>query len=56
MTPLIKASETLGRELKRGDIVIYKSTVYPGATEEDCPDLRNTRVVNVVAELQDYGI
>ncbi len=36
LTPLIKASETLGRVLKRGDIVIYESTVYPGATEEDC--------------------
>lgn len=36
MTPLIKASETVGRSLKRGDIVIYESTVYPGATEEVC--------------------
>ena len=36
LTPLIKASETLGKILKRGDIVIYESTVYPGATEEDC--------------------
>lgn len=36
LTPLIKASETLGRVLKRGDIVIYESTVYPGATEDDC--------------------
>ncbi len=36
LTPLIKASETIGRVLKRGDIVIYESTVYPGATEEDC--------------------
>ena len=36
LTPLIKASETIGRTLKRGDIVIYESTVYPGATEEDC--------------------
>lgn len=36
LTPLISASETLGRVLKRGDIVIYESTVYPGATEEDC--------------------
>ncbi len=36
LTPLIKASETLGRILKRGDIVVYESTVYPGATEEDC--------------------
>lgn len=36
LTPLIKASETVGRALKRGDLVIYESTVYPGATEEDC--------------------
>lgn len=36
LTPLIKASETLGKVLKQGDIVIYESTVYPGATEEDC--------------------
>lgn len=36
MTPLIKASETLGKVLKAGDIVIYESTVYPGATEEVC--------------------
>ena len=36
LTPLIKASETVGRVLKEGDIVIYESTVYPGATEEDC--------------------
>jgi UDP-N-acetyl-D-galactosamine dehydrogenase len=36
LTPLIKASETIGGVLKKGDIVIYESTVYPGATEEDC--------------------
>jgi len=36
LIPLIKASETIGKLLKRGDIVIYESTVYPGATEEDC--------------------
>lgn len=36
MTPLIKASETVGKVLKKGDIVIYESTVYPGATEEVC--------------------
>lgn len=36
LTPLLKASETVGRVLKPGDIVIYESTVYPGATEEDC--------------------
>jgi UDP-N-acetyl-D-glucosamine/UDP-N-acetyl-D-galactosamine dehydrogenase len=36
LTPLIKASETIGKVLKKDDIVIYESTVYPGATEEDC--------------------
>ena len=36
LTPLVKASETVGSILKKGDIVIYESTVYPGATEEDC--------------------
>ena len=42
LTPLIKASETVGGVLKKGDIVVYESTVYPGATEEDCvPVLEN---------------
>jgi len=36
LTPLIKASETIGKILKKDDIIIYESTVYPGATEEDC--------------------
>jgi UDP-N-acetyl-D-glucosamine/UDP-N-acetyl-D-galactosamine dehydrogenase len=36
LTPLIKASTTIGKVLKKGDIVIYESTVYPGATEEEC--------------------
>jgi UDP-N-acetyl-D-galactosamine dehydrogenase len=36
LTPLYKASETIGKVIKKGDIVIYESTVYPGATEEDC--------------------
>jgi len=36
LTPLVKASETVGKVLKKDDIVIYESTVYPGATEEDC--------------------
>ncbi|EML5400476.1 Vi polysaccharide biosynthesis UDP-N-acetylglucosamine C-6 dehydrogenase TviB, partial [Pseudomonas aeruginosa] len=34
LTPLVKASESIGKVLKKGDIVIYESTVYPGATEE----------------------
>jgi UDP-N-acetyl-D-galactosamine dehydrogenase len=36
LTPLLEASEMLGKVLKKGDIVIYESTVYPGCTEEDC--------------------
>ncbi|WP_299778142.1 nucleotide sugar dehydrogenase [uncultured Formosa sp.] len=36
LTPLIKASETVGKVLKKGDIVIYESTVYPGVTEDEC--------------------
>ncbi|WP_343579582.1 NAD(P)-binding domain-containing protein, partial [Acinetobacter sp.] len=36
LTPLRKASETLGKVIKKGDIVVYESTVYPGATEEVC--------------------
>ncbi len=36
LNPLIKASETVGKVLKKGDVVIYESTVYPGCTEEDC--------------------
>ena len=42
LTPLVKASETVGAVLKKDDIVIYESTVYPGATEEECiPILEN---------------
>jgi UDP-N-acetyl-D-galactosamine dehydrogenase len=36
LSPVLGASATVGRALKRGDIVVYESTVYPGATEEDC--------------------
>ncbi|MGG4773497.1 Vi polysaccharide biosynthesis UDP-N-acetylglucosamine C-6 dehydrogenase TviB [Alcaligenaceae bacterium 429] len=36
LTPLVRASETIGKVLKKGDIVVYESTVYPGATEEVC--------------------
>lgn len=36
LTPLLEASETVGKVLKKGDIVVYESTVYPGCTEEDC--------------------
>lgn len=36
LTPLLRASETVGRVISKGDIVVYESTVYPGATEDDC--------------------
>ncbi len=36
LTPLVKSSETLGKVISKGDVVIYESTVYPGATEEEC--------------------
>ena len=36
LTPLYKASETVGQVLKKGDIVVYESTVYPGVTEDEC--------------------
>jgi len=36
LTPIIRASETVGKALKKGDIVVYESTVYPGVTEEEC--------------------
>lgn len=36
LTPLLKASETIGKVLKKADLVIYESTVYPGVTEDDC--------------------
>ena len=40
LSPLVKASQTVGAALKKGDVVIYESTVYPGATEEVCvPEL-----------------
>src|SRR6056297_3124067 len=42
LTPLLKATETVGKVLKKGDYVVYESTVYPGATEEECvPILEN---------------
>ena len=43
LTPLYKSSETVGKVLKKGDVVIYESTVYPGVTEEECvPVLEKT--------------
>lgn len=55
LTPLIKASETVGRLLKAGDVVIYESTVYPGATEEVCvPILHRESGLKYLSE-DDYG-
>ena len=43
LTPLVKSSQTVGSVLKKGDIVIYESTVYPGVTEDVCiPELEKT--------------
>lgn len=43
LTPLIKASETVGKSMKKGAVIVYESTVYPGATEDDCvPVLEKT--------------
>ena len=48
LTPLIKASETVGGLIKKGDYIVYESTVYPGATEEDClPILEKTSNLTV---------
>jgi UDP-N-acetyl-D-glucosamine/UDP-N-acetyl-D-galactosamine dehydrogenase len=56
LTPLIKASETIGKVLKPGDIVIYESTVYPGATEEDCaPILEKYSGLKYISSSSDTG-
>ena len=45
LSPLLKASEMIGKALKKGDLVIYESTVYPGCTEEVCvPVLESTPI------------
>jgi len=54
LTPLIKASETVGNVLKKDDIVIYESTVYPGATEEECIPVLE-RVSNLVFNQDFYA-
>ncbi|MFH4130221.1 Vi polysaccharide biosynthesis UDP-N-acetylglucosamine C-6 dehydrogenase TviB, partial [Acinetobacter baumannii] len=47
LTPLIKASQSIAKVLKKGDIVVYESTVYPGATEEVCiPELEKHSGLN----------
>lgn len=53
LTPVIEASRTVGRNLKKGAIVVYESTVYPGVT---CPDIRNTKVMDVINKLREYDI
>jgi UDP-N-acetyl-D-galactosamine dehydrogenase len=56
LKPLIKASETIGKVLKPGDIVIYESTVYPGATEEDCaPILEKYSGLKYISSLSNTG-
>jgi UDP-N-acetyl-D-galactosamine dehydrogenase len=45
LSPLLKASTSVGSVLKKGDIVIYESTVYPGCTEEDCVPVLEKTVV-----------
>ncbi len=53
LTPVIKASETVGKVLKKGDYVVYESTVYPGATEEDCvPILEEKSGLKFVADFK----
>lgn len=54
LTPLIKASETVGKVLSKGDIVVYESTVYPGATEEECIPVLE-RVSGLVFNKDFYG-
>ncbi|CAM1355395.1 nucleotide sugar dehydrogenase [Tenacibaculum halocynthiae] len=54
LIPLIKASETVGEVLKKGDVVVYESTVYPGATEEECIPVLE-RVSGLVFNKDFYG-
>ncbi len=53
LTPLLKATETVGRVLKKGDYVVYESTVYPGATEEECvPILENQSGLKYITDFK----
>ena len=54
LTPLVKASETVGKVLKKGDVVVYESTVYPGATEEECIPVLE-RVSGLIFNKDFYG-
>ena len=50
LSALLSASDTVGKVLKRGDIVVYKSTVYPGTIEEECvPVLEKNQVLRAAA-------
>jgi UDP-N-acetyl-D-galactosamine dehydrogenase len=53
LTPLLKATETVGKVLKKGDYVVYESTVYPGATEEECvPILENQSGLKYITDFK----
>ena len=53
LTPLLKATETVGKVLKKGDYVVYESTVYPGCTEEDCvPILENLSGLKFITDFK----
>lgn len=54
LIPLVKASETVGQVLKKGDVVVYESTVYPGATEEECIPVLE-RISGLVFNKDFYG-
>lgn len=58
LTPLVKASETVGRVLKPGNVVIYESTVFPGATEEVCIPIleRESRLNYLLNDSADHGV
>jgi UDP-N-acetyl-D-galactosamine dehydrogenase len=55
LTPLYKSSETVGAVLKKGDIVIYESTVYPGVTEEECVPVLE-RVSGLLYNVDFFGL
>jgi UDP-N-acetyl-D-galactosamine dehydrogenase len=54
LSPLLRASEIIGKILKRGDIVVYESTVYPGCTEEDCVPILESKSSLCLGE--DFGV
>jgi len=52
LTPVIRASETVAKVLKKGDYVVYESTVYPGATEEDCVPVLETAGLKYIEDFK----